>query len=1101
MTGHPLLTAELSLPDSGGLLLTGQLSRDSPRWLADHQVHGMVLFPATGFVELALHVAARTGCDLIEELTLHEPLVISDRCVTIQVTVTDPDKSGCRRMSVYSRSEAPDLENLWTQHAVGTLLMSGSRTPATAGDWPPAGAVPVALNEFYEQLKRNDLAYGPSFRGLRRVWRQGDEVFAEIDLPGDDGEQFGVHPALLDAALHPMNFLPGENLSGLPFAFTDVQLFATGATHVRVRLATERGGVTADLWDAAGQPVMSVGSLTMRQALPQSSTVVRRAAGSMFRVSWEPVTVAEPATGLAVVGIDRRNVADRLAGLGVVCSPYLDPASLSESLAAGTPVPRLVLFSSAVAPGSGLAETVHAASHYTLASIKAWLADDRLVNSTLVLLTHGATTVAGEPVVDLPGAAVWGLVRVAQSENPGRFVLVDLDDDDASYRVLPAVLASNETEIAIRNGEPYAPELVASTDESPTTLGSGGTVLLTGAAGALGQLVARHLVSAHGVRRLVLASRRDVETRELTALGAHVAAVRCDVADRRAVERMLADIPAEHPLTAVIHLAGVLDDGVLPAMTPERVDAVLQPKVDGAWHLHELTSNMDLAAFVMFSSASGILGAPGQANYAAANTFLDGLARHRQALGLPALSIAWGPWDTADGMAAGLSTNARRRFDQAGAVPFTADQGLSLFDAALGTSDEAVLVVMRLARTRPAPRRAARATVGTRIAQLSEADRLAVLRELVKASTAAVLGHQGPDAIGSDSAFGELGFDSLTSMELRNRLNEETGLRLSATAIFDYPTVSALSQLLTEELRQAQDESRKPRTEREAGPLGDIVEVYRQANAQGQPEVGNKILELASRLRPAFNAGDDVNVAELVRLSSGSRRAAMICFASMSVWSSPQEYVRFAEQSHGIRDVWFAPYPGFVPGEPVPATIDALVGHLATLVQERTQGAPVILAGRSSGGMIAYAIAEHLERQGTPVQAVVLLDTYLPTSEQVRYVLPVMQERVLDNERKFGQMTTTRLTAMAAYFSLFRNWGPTGIRTPTLLVRASEPVPGWADGEHSGAEWRTSWPAEHEVIDVPGNHNSMVEGRAEVSVTAAAIEEWLAAHVRPFGST
>ncbi|WP_219070955.1 beta-ketoacyl reductase, partial [Candidatus Mycobacterium methanotrophicum] len=179
-----------------------------------------------------------------------------------------------------------------------------------------------------------------------------------------------------------------------------------------------------------------------------------------------------------------------------------------------------------------------------------------------------------------------------------------------------------------------------------------GTVVITGGTGMAGSALARHVVVNHGVRQLVLVSRRGPDApgaselvAELGAAGARVSVVACDAADREALAKVLADVSVQYPLSAVIHAAGVLDDAVVTSLTPQRVDAVLRAKVDAAWNLHELTRDAGVSAFVMFSSMAGLVGSSGQANYAAANSFLDGLAVHRRADGLPAISLGWGLWD------------------------------------------------------------------------------------------------------------------------------------------------------------------------------------------------------------------------------------------------------------------------------------------------------------------------------------------------------------------------------------------------------------------------------------------------------------------------
>nr|WP_237505443.1 SDR family NAD(P)-dependent oxidoreductase [Streptomyces sp. SID8378] len=365
----------------------------------------------------------------------------------------------------------------------------------------------------------------------------------------------------------------------------------------------------------------------------------------------------------------------------------------------------------------------------------------------------------------------------------------------------------------------------------PQRLNPGGTALVTGGTGVLGSLLARHLVTEHGVRNLLLVSRRGEDApgaasqrEELAALGADVRIVACDTSDRTALRSLLSTVPAEAPLTGVFHTAGVLDDGVVEAMTPERVDAVMRPKVDAAWHLHELTRDLDLAAFVLYSSAAGVSGDAGQANYAAANVFLDALAQRRRAAGLPGQSLAWGLWEDRSEMTGHLGDAELARLADAGVRGFAAAEGLALLDHA-NAFDEALLVPMRLdtaalasdgspvphlfrgiVRAPVARRIATDDTSGqgtdleTRLARLSPAERNETVLDLVRERVAAVLGHAGTDAVEPARAFKEIGFDSLTAVELRNRLNTATGLRLPATLVFDYPTPTALAQYLLTEL-------------------------------------------------------------------------------------------------------------------------------------------------------------------------------------------------------------------------------------------------------------------------------------------------------------
>ncbi|MGW3431299.1 type I polyketide synthase [Streptomyces melanosporofaciens] len=861
---HPLLGAAVALADTDSYLFTGRLSVATQPWLADHVFAETVLFPGTAFVEVALRAAEQVGYERLDELTIETPLVLPARgAAQIQLTVGEPDEAGARSLNLYSRSEDAQPDDPWTRHTTGLLTRDPATTApeAVAADfavWPPAEAKPIDVDGLYDRFIDVGFAYGPAFQGLRAAWRRGDEIFAEIDLPEtQDAEaaRYGLHPALLDASLHTVAFNPtGTDGSTLPFSWNGVTLHAGGASALRVRLASA-GGDTVSLHatDTSGALVVTVDSLVLRPVAPEQVNSAQPYE-SLYQVEWVPVDTSrapEPngvaAGRWALVGPDRTEPAGVLGSADGTVDTYPDLAALAEAIDAGATAPDVVLASS----GSGtrrtqdLAEAVREAGHRALDLLKSWLADDRFGASRLVFLTRGAIA-AGEDtdVADPAAAAVWGLVRSAQSENPDRFVLADLDDQDGSRRILPAALTTDEPQIVVRGGTVLAgrlarvpargnePEQAAAT--TGITWDPQGTVLVTGAASGLGGLVARHLVSEHGVRNLVLASRRGLaadgaaELRtELADLGAHATVAACDTADRDALAGLLAALPDEHPLTAVVHTAGVLDDGVVEALTPERVDRVLRPKVDAVLNLHELTAGLDLSAFVLFSSLSGTLGGPGQANYAAANAFLDAFAYRRRAEGLPAQSLAWGLWEERSGMTGKLDEANRRRIARDGVAPMASEEALALFDASCGI-DAATLVPARLdasawrAQEGPIPallrgiirttarRGPARASTGgsgagsaelrRRIGSLDPAARQQALLELVTEHAAMALGHDNPRMIAPDRGFLDLGFDSLTAVGLRNQLGTVTGLRLPATLLFDYTTSRALAGYLAEEL-------------------------------------------------------------------------------------------------------------------------------------------------------------------------------------------------------------------------------------------------------------------------------------------------------------
>ncbi|MEU4898740.1 type I polyketide synthase [Streptomyces sp. NPDC044780] len=1171
--GHPLLGAAVELAEGGAHVLTGRLSPRTHPWLNDHRVLDTVLLPGTAFAELALHAAVRTGCDHVAELTLHAPLVIPEgEAVDVQIAVAAPDHTGERPITVHARPAADDAgDAAWTRHATGALATSATAgSSALDGAWPPPGATPLPVEDFYRRLADHGYHYGPSFQGLTAAWRLDGDVYAEVSLP--EGEHagaaaYGIHPALFDAALHAraLDVDPDSEDAHrilLPFAWSGLRLRATGADTLRIRInPTAPDRLTLIAADPTGAAVAVVDDLILRP-VPDGQLGRARWAGrnSLFQPVWTRMTPAEGAAAFrsAVIGPEGGPPADALPD-----APRLpDLAAVRTAVADGAPAPEVVFafFGSPADGRDGPVERAHDLGKEALGVLREFLAAPEFTGVRLAVVTRGAVAPRGhDDVHDLPASAVWGLVRSAQSENPGRVLLLDLDERDTSRRALAGAVASGEPQLALRDGTAYVPRLVhddaarrltppegsgawrlgltghgsldhlalvdcpdntrplgrgevrvalraggvnfhdvvvalgmvedprplggdgagvvvevgpgtagfavgdrvmglfngtgplvvtdirmitpipagwsyaqAATMPSafltayygladlaglrageklllhaatggvglaagqlarhwgaevyatagptkwhalrergfddrhlassrtvdfeerfraaagsvdvvlnslagdfvdaslrllapggrfidlgrtdirdpgqvgarypgvvyrafdlvgdagpdriqqmlaelsalfadgtlqplpttlwdirrapeafrhfsqarhigkivltlPTALDPEGTVLITGGTGTLGAATARHLVVHHGVRRLLLLSRRGPDApgaaelaAELTGLGAHVSIAACDAADRGALAKLLETVPDRHPLTAVVHAAGLLRDATVEALTPDQLDEVLRAKADAAWHLHELTRDAGLSAFVLFSAAAGLLGAAGQGNYAAANAFLDALAVHRHAQGLPATSLAWGYWAQATGMTGGMTDTDRARLARSGMLGLETEQGLALLDIALGSGLPALapirldLAALRreagvgeppaLFRSlvRGATAQAATGAAGTggaapaeAFAALSEEDRQQALLRLVRNATATVLGHDTADSIHPAQNFRELGFDSLTAVELRNRLGAATGLRLPATLVFDHPTPTAVVRLLRELLAPA----------------------------------------------------------------------------------------------------------------------------------------------------------------------------------------------------------------------------------------------------------------------------------------------------------
>ncbi|KIE26574.1 polyketide synthase [Streptomyces sp. MUSC 125] len=827
--GHPLLGAVVE--GAASTVFTGRVSPATHPWLADHEVAGTVVFPGAAFVELAVHVGDRVGCGSVRELTVQCPLVLPEHgAVRLRVEVSEPAAGdGGRAVRIDARPDTATSAS-WTCHATGVLDVEAPSADWDLTAWPPAGARPVDVS--YETLADHGYHYGAVFQGLQRMWRHNDHVYAEVALPTEP-DAYAVHPALLDATLHAAlmgQVLPDDGRVRLPYAWEGATLHASGASTLRVAVTTAGdNAIRLRAADGAGLPVAEVASLAM---LPADLTDLGAQAvnrDSLLRLAWTPAPSADavPPTGLSLLGDDPFGLRSATTRTGVHWREFTELSAVPDDSS-----DVVVCLEGDDTPD--LPAAARATLYRALDLLRAWASDDRFAEARLVVVTRRAVmTEHGDHVPDLAAAPLWGLLRCAQNENPGRLVLVDVDD--RSLAALPSALAGDATQFALRAGHVLVPRLARSVAEGgsgPEPLSrwdTGGTVLITGGTGTLGRLFARHLVTKHGVRHLLLVSRRGPDSpgaadlvAEVSGLGAEVTVTACDVADRAALAALLAKIPPNRPLTGVVHTAGTLDDGLISGMTPERLDAVLAPKLDAAWHLHDLTRDLGLSAFVLFSSIMGTIGNAGQGNYAAANVFLDALAQHRRANGLPATSLAWGFWNERSELIGHLGDADIARIQRTGLKPLSSDEGVALFDAALAGGEATVTpaaldldrlraratqaslpeVLRGLVRARrPATEGSATgSTLADRLAGRPAEDIDRELLDLVRSHTATVLGHADAGSVQPTAAFRELGLDSLSAVELRKRLNEVTGLRLSATVVFDHPTPSTLAALLREEL-------------------------------------------------------------------------------------------------------------------------------------------------------------------------------------------------------------------------------------------------------------------------------------------------------------
>ncbi|MFD7507403.1 SDR family NAD(P)-dependent oxidoreductase [Streptomyces sp. NPDC059850] len=874
---HPLLGAEVELPGSNGLVLTGRWSTRTHSWLADHAVWGTALLPGTGFVDLVLRAGHEVDCGVIEELVIEAPLILpQDGDIQVRVEVGGPDETGRRAVSVYSRPE-PESEREtegtpaeWTCHAAGTLAAESPEPAEPLVAWPPAGAtaVPLDVDTVYERLAERGYEYGPAFQGLRAVWTRGEEIFAEVALPEqqrEDAARFALHPALLDASLH-APLIYGTGLPRLPFSWNGVALWAHGTSRLRAHFVPQGDDVwQVTVTDHSGMPVARIDALIGRQVTPEQLAEARLARHNRasrldrwgYRTGWAPVELpdAPSTTGTWLVVAPAAHADGDVTQAGIAAlsehgaHPLLlsvtdtDRAALTQRIREHadehdiTGVLSLLALDETALPGQpGVSQGLAA----TLGLVQAL--GDAGVDAPLWPVTQAAVTTGDtDPVRGPAQAALWGLGQVAALEHPARWGgLVDLPEKLpaealARWATVLGGGCEGEDQFALREDGVFVRRLERAQLDHTTGEPSwqpSGTVLITGGTGALGAHVARWL-AGKGAEHLVLVSRRGADSpgataleAELTATGVRVTLSACDVADRQGLADLLRQLETDgDQVRAVVHAAGVNGFGALADTTVAEFADIVSAKTAGAAHLDELLDGTSLDAFVLFSSIAGVWGSGNQSAYSSGNAFLDALAQHRRSLGKPATSVAWGAW-AGGGMVDATSAPQLRR---QGIGPVPPELMLSALEQLLTGGETTMTIasidwkkfvpaftsarpsallqgvpeVRRIVAAEARARRTDLATAGSlhrRLAGLTEDEQTDILLELVRAEAAVVLGHTDVRAIAPGRAFQELGLDSLTAVELRNKLSAATGMRLPATLLFDHPTPEVLVRHLREGL-------------------------------------------------------------------------------------------------------------------------------------------------------------------------------------------------------------------------------------------------------------------------------------------------------------
>ncbi|MFJ8504362.1 SDR family NAD(P)-dependent oxidoreductase [Streptomyces avermitilis] len=904
---HPLLGIQLQSADETRWTFRNEWSPATADWLPDHTVFGRTVVSGTTLMELcraALAVARPDAPGDVTDLFLLTPLTLPGSG-TVEVSVEVVTAGPVPEITVHSRPRGQEGTG-WTLHATASAAGAAPVTQGSLPVWPEA-AETVWSPETYELLAGLGLGYGPAFQGVRAAVTTGDgELLARLSLPSvarDVADPYPLHPAVLDAALHVAAVFDagdaGDAADGrvlLPVAVGRCVLPRGGATELTAHVRRSGGSGTdltldVTLWDADGIPAGRLEGVRLRAANPADLGAGSENGRHLYEVAWtavpeEPAGVpgtewtvlgdpSDPEAAAALRGLATAGITVGETGADVRVRFWPRPAADIEPAAAA----------------QELAATA-------LAELQALIAlpKDKAPART-VWVTHGAVAAGeGDTVPGLAQSVLWGLARSARTEHPDLgLTLLDLDGSDPGDALPVAVAYTGEPELALRAGALIVPRLVrARAAEAspipaedhyepaglpadvtpravaprapapgqarihvhadgvgrPTLVPTDGTVLITGGLGAVGRHLAR-LLAEHGVPRLLLTSRqgaddpRTAEVRaELAALGAEVEVVACDVADAAAVADVLGRIGDELPLRGVVHCAGVLADGVVTELTPERLTRVLRPKVDGAAHLHRLTADVPLDLFLLVSSAAGVLGTAGQSNYAAANVFLDQLAHHRRALGLPGVSVSFGAW-AGEGLAAEHAD--LERMARLGHRALTPDQGRELVELSLrrgaphlvawaldlprlrettAAADDTAAALWRSLLPAPRPGQDGPDGLADRLARLPEAERAERVLTVVREEASRALGLRSARSVRPDQPLRELGMDSVTAVELRNRIGTRIGAKLPATLLFDHPTPARLAEyLLTTALATAGRPARRtaPGTQpaRTATPASD----------------------------------------------------------------------------------------------------------------------------------------------------------------------------------------------------------------------------------------------------------------------------------------
>jgi acyl transferase domain-containing protein len=1150
LAGRYELSGQRTELPRGGFLHVVPIGPAIQHYLGDHIVYDTIVVPGAFYLAVLLAVAEShwpgqaielRDVEFIRALSFDGPNREVLLYVQLEAIDGDPDRYA---VSVLTR----DTEGGWTTHANAVMGVDDAPVPAMslgtdAHDWVDD------TEQLDERLRTVNIDWGSQWWWLReRAVVDGVTILGRFEpQPNVPTADAPVPGGLIDNSFALMSWAANNEVISngtpqLPFGARRVRWFGSEGLPTHARL--DVGEVTASsskgdigYYSRSGALLAVIEGFVARLA-PIERFLSRRTSRDLYVVDWvAELETGKSATKITVLGDDLFELT-KLPEFGV----------RSPNLAAIDAERHTVI----VTCGGG---TPLVASLAVFDTLQTWLLANELAEHRLVFVTRNAVEVRSEPgPLDLAMAPIWGLVRSAMREYPDRDIrLIDVDSGSNAAAGLHQALGFDEPQLAVRGNSILAPRLARSEAAEPLTpLDPDATVLITGGTGGLGAMLAKHLVEHHAVRHLLLLSRRGSSVPEARALlemleaaGARVQLLACDITDRSELGRALALVPAEHPVRAIFHTAGVIEDAMLPSLNAASFASVFAPKVEGSHNLHELSESLSLTHFVLFSSLTGVIGAAGQANYAAANTYVDALCAYRKGRGLPATSLAWGPW--ADGgMAARLSATDRARMERQGAPPLTTEQGLTLLDAALA-QPTALLVPARFDtrllanRTDQMPmlrgladgavrRRGKPRAAGLRqqLVGLSEVEQLHELEELLGREAATILGWADGSSLAREQSLQEVGLDSLMAVELRNRLQTLTGLRLPSTLLFDHPSIMALALMLRGLVGEVPvgDSSSSPEPSTEYGAQDAITQSLQSMfSGVGKPNNDADTNWLAVLLRDSIARGEGaiavrmlLTLAELRRGSSSSqhqqsspvllrrtdrvapRAIQFFCIPSIATPSTFLQFVKLAPKLARLGDVWSNDNAGYGVGEALAKSIDDIVQHHISAIKKcRVADSLFVVVGYSSGGWVSLQVAHQLEMEGIAANAHVMLDSIMPigagiTELTLPFIFRTLDMQIQGVTPQTGAELVWQLSSMATGFSLFlEQWEIPRISTPTLFVGAERGVVLSLGGE--GPVFRTEprqWEAmlnEMTIRSVSSDHFALIG--PDVDLVAEAVLTWV----------